>query len=52
MANFTALFTALRHVAPYDSTPEGLQTGARGGRFLVYMADHDGHVSRSPASRA
>jgi len=45
MANFTALLTALRHVAPYDSTPEGLQTGARSGRFLVYMADHEGHVS-------
>jgi aromatic-L-amino-acid decarboxylase len=45
MANFTALLTALRHVAPYDSTPEGLQDGARSGRFLVYMADHEGHVS-------
>ena len=45
MANFTALFTALRHVAPYDSTPGGLQDGARRGRFLVYMADHEGHVS-------
>jgi aromatic-L-amino-acid decarboxylase len=45
MANFTALLTALRHVAPYDSTPDGLQDGARRGRFLVYMADHEGHVS-------
>src|SRR5215510_9218245 len=45
MANFTALTTALRHVAPYDSTPEGLQSAARTGRFLVYMADHEGHVS-------
>jgi aromatic-L-amino-acid/L-tryptophan decarboxylase len=45
MANFTALLTALRHVAPYDSTPDGLQDGARQGRFLVYMADHEGHVS-------
>ena len=45
MANFTALLTALRHVAPYDSTEDGLQDAARRGRFLVYMADHEGHVS-------
>jgi glutamate/tyrosine decarboxylase-like PLP-dependent enzyme len=45
MANFTALLTALRHLAPYDSTPGGLQDAARGGRFLVYMSDHEGHVS-------
>ena len=45
MANFTAVLTALRHVAPYDSTPEGLQDAARGGRFLLYMADHENHVS-------
>jgi glutamate/tyrosine decarboxylase-like PLP-dependent enzyme len=45
MANFTALLTALRHVAPYDSTPNGLQDAARGGRFLIYMSDHEGHIS-------
>lgn len=45
MANFTALLAALRHLAPYDSTPDGLQDAARHGRFLVYMADHEGHVS-------
>jgi aromatic-L-amino-acid decarboxylase len=45
MANFTALLTALRHVAPYDSTANGLQDTARSGRLLVYMADHEGHVS-------
>lgn len=45
MANYTALLTALRHVAPYDSTGNGLQDAARSGRFLVYMADHEGHVS-------
>ncbi len=45
MANFAALLTALRHVAPYDSTPNGLQDEARRGRFLVYMSDHEGHVS-------
>src|SRR5262249_51936115 len=45
MANFTALLTALRHLAPYDSTEYGLQDSARTERFLVYMADHGGHVS-------
>ncbi len=45
MANFTAVLTALRHIAPYDSTGDGLQDAARGGRFLLYMADHEGHVS-------
>lgn len=45
MANFTALLTALRHVAPYDSTPRGLQDAARTGRFRVYMSDHEGHIS-------
>ena len=45
MANFTALHTALRNVAPYDTTPNGLQDAARTGRFLVYTSDHEGHVS-------
>jgi len=45
MANLTALLTALRHLSPYDSTEYGLQDPARTGRFLVYMADHEGHVS-------
>jgi glutamate/tyrosine decarboxylase-like PLP-dependent enzyme len=45
MANYTALLTALRHVAAYDSTANGLQDAARSGRFLIYMADHEGHVS-------
>ncbi len=45
MANYTALLTALRHTAPYDSTGDGLQDAARSGRFLIYMADHEGHVS-------
>ena len=47
MANFTALLTALRHVASYDSTGNGLQDATRSGRFLVYMSDHEGHVSIS-----
>jgi len=45
MSNFTAILTALRHVAPYDSTPGGLQDAARSGRFLLYMSDQEGHVS-------
>jgi len=45
MANFTALHTALRNTAPYDTTPRGLQDPARTGRFLVYASDHEGHVS-------
>ena len=45
LANFTAILTALRHAAPYDSTPDGLQDPARTGRFLLYMSDHEGHVS-------
>jgi glutamate/tyrosine decarboxylase-like PLP-dependent enzyme len=45
MANFTAILTALRHHAAYDSTPGGLQDPARSGRFTLYMSDHEGHVS-------
>lgn len=45
MANFTALLTALRNTAPYDTTEDGLQSRERPGRFLIYMADHEGHVS-------
>jgi len=45
MANFTALLTALRNVAPYDTTEEGLQVEGLSPRFRVYMTDHEGHVS-------
>jgi glutamate/tyrosine decarboxylase-like PLP-dependent enzyme len=45
MANFTALLTALRNTAPYDTTIEGLQRQGHQGRFTVYMSDHEGHVS-------
>ena len=45
MANVTALHTALRNTAPYDTTPRGLQDEARTGRFRVYASDHEGHVS-------
>lgn len=45
LANFTALLTALRSVADYDATAEGLQSPHRRGRFTLYMADHEGHSS-------
>lgn len=45
MANFAALLTALRNTAAYDTTQEGLQSEQRSGRFLLYMADHEGHIS-------
>jgi aromatic-L-amino-acid/L-tryptophan decarboxylase len=45
IANFSALLTALRSTAAYDSTREGLQSKARQGKHLVYMADHEGHIS-------
>jgi aromatic-L-amino-acid/L-tryptophan decarboxylase len=45
MANFTALLTALRNTAKYDSTADGLQSEARSGNHLIYMADHEGHIS-------
>ena len=45
MANFTAIETALRNSAPYDTTAEGLQASDPPGRFTLYMSDHEGHVS-------
>ena len=45
MANFSAILTALRNVAPYDTTNEGLQRQDRQGRFTIYMSDHEGHIS-------
>lgn len=47
MANFTAVLTALRNTADFDTTAEGLQSAARKGRFLIYMSDHEGHCSVS-----
>jgi len=47
MANFTAIETALRNVAPYDTTLDGLQKENPPGRFTIYMSDHEGHVSIS-----
>ncbi len=45
MANFTAILTGLRNIAPFDTTEEGLQGENRNGRFTLYMSDHEGHVS-------
>jgi glutamate/tyrosine decarboxylase-like PLP-dependent enzyme len=45
MANFTAIETALRNIAPYDTTAYGLQGQDVPGRFTVYMSDHEGHIS-------
>jgi len=45
MANFTALHTALRNTAPYDTTEEGLQKTGFDSPFTIYMSDHEGHVS-------
>lgn len=45
VANFSALLTALRNVAAYDTTQEGLQSDERKGRYTLYMSDHEGHIS-------
>jgi aromatic-L-amino-acid decarboxylase len=45
MANFTAILTALRNSAPYDSTTHGLQQHGLPGKFRVYMSDQEGHIS-------
>jgi aromatic-L-amino-acid/L-tryptophan decarboxylase len=45
MANFTALLTALRNKAPYNTTEDGLQNKDFDSRFTIYMSDHEGHVS-------
>jgi aromatic-L-amino-acid/L-tryptophan decarboxylase len=45
MANFTAIETALRNTAPYDTTARGLQDKSFPGNFKVYMSDHEGHIS-------
>jgi glutamate/tyrosine decarboxylase-like PLP-dependent enzyme len=45
MANFTAIMTALRNLAPYDTTSHGLQPKTNPVRFKLYMSDHEGHVS-------
>ncbi len=44
-ANHAALQVALRQRSPYDLADEGLQSPLRRGRFLVYLSDHEGHVT-------
>ncbi len=45
MANFTALLTALRNTAPYDTTEDGLQKADFHSKFTIYMSEHEGHIS-------
>ena len=45
IANFSALHTALRMKASYNTTEEGLQPQQRTGKYTVYMSDHEGHIS-------
>jgi aromatic-L-amino-acid/L-tryptophan decarboxylase len=45
IANFSALVTALRNSADYNTTEEGLQSDKRRGKYTLYMSDHEGHIS-------
>lgn len=45
IANFSALLTALRNTAHYNTTEEGLQSDSRRGLYTIYMSDHEGHIS-------
>lgn len=45
IANFSALLTALRNTADYNTTEEGLQSSKRRGQYKLYMSDHEGHIS-------
>ena len=45
IANFSALLTALRNTAAYNTTDEGLQSDQRKGLYTLYMSDHEGHIS-------
>ena len=45
IANFSALLTALRNTANYNTTEEGLQSDERNGKYTLYMSDHEGHIS-------
>lgn len=44
-ANYIGICTALRHHASNDTRVYGLQAPQRAGRFLLYMADHEGDAS-------
>lgn len=45
IANFSAILTALRNTAHYNTTEEGLQSRQRKGMHTLYMSDHEGHIS-------
>lgn len=45
IANFSALLTAFRNTAQYNTTEEGLQSDERKGKHTLYMSDHEGHIS-------
>jgi aromatic-L-amino-acid/L-tryptophan decarboxylase len=45
IANFSAILTALRNTAGYNTTEEGLQSEKRSGKYTLYMSDHEGHIS-------
>lgn len=45
MAGYTAILTAFRNKAPYDTTADGLQGKSKNGRFTIYISDHEGHIA-------
>jgi len=45
MANLSAVLAALRRAAGAEVAASGLQDPERRGRYLMYMADHEAHVS-------
>lgn len=45
IANYAALSAALRKKSNYNLSKEGLQSPNRNGRYLLYMSDHEGHIS-------
>ncbi len=49
IANFSALLVALKNHNNYNATGDGLQTGSN-VKFLVYMSDHEGHISIEKAA--
>lgn len=45
MADISAVLTAFRIKADFDSTQDGLQGERDSGKYLIYMSDHEGHVA-------
>ena len=45
IANQAALTAALHNHPLYDQSGNGLQSGRPEGRFILYMSDHEGHIS-------